>query len=147
MSRFNSIEALPLAMREQAKAQLESVPRGTKPSKYGNTRVQSDDGVWFDSKFELTRWTELRNMQHLGVITELRRQVSFGLDAASPDGPVRIGAYISDFCYRRDDQFVIEDVKSPATKREKLYVWKRNHVERQYSVKITEVLRTRRRAA
>jgi hypothetical protein len=53
-----------------------------------------------------------------------------------------IGKYVADFKYFRLDAptgWVIEDVKSPAT-RTALYRWKKKHTECQYGIKITEVM-------
>lgn len=143
MSQRFALDQLPAGMRQQAEAQMGKV-RSVKPAKYRNEPIVID-GIRFDSKFEHKRWVELKNMERLGLISELQRQVSFGLDVPSTEGPVRIGSYVCDHTYRRDGALVLEEVKSPSTMREKLYVWKKNHVQRQYGVQITEVVRTARK--
>jgi hypothetical protein len=51
---------------------------------------------------------------------------------------VRIGAIEIDFDYRRGEKWVVEDTKSPATRRKEAYVWKRKHFEAQYGINIIE---------
>lgn len=85
-----------------------------KPSKYRNVKVEID-GQKFDSKSEAARFIELGRMQDAGLITDLRRQVSFELapsvkiaGAARASPPLR---YLADFVYLKDGNEVIEDVK------------------------------------
>lgn len=113
------------------------------PRKYGNEPVTLD-GHKFDSKWEMQRYLELRNQVTAGAITDLKLQQPFGLDVWTPSGPVRIGAYLADFTFWRVDVFVIEDTKSPATRREKLYLWKKAHLEAQYGFKIVEIVKIKR---
>jgi len=120
-----------------------------KRRKYGN-EPEVVDGHTFASKWEAQRYRELRNQVLLGQIHSLTLQPEFALEAWTTQGPVRIGAYIADFTYWRHvpnskHVFVVEDCKSIATKRDKVYVWKRRHLEAQYGVTITEVERQRKR--
>lgn len=172
---LEDVERLPTAMRDQVRAQMQDkemldsvrvalsgglppntarrmlndaadVPRGTeKPSnKYGN-QPTSIGGLMFQSKWEATRYQELCNQVDVGLITDLQLQVSFALEAWTAVGPVRLGAYIADFTFRRAGELVIEDAKSEATRRKELYVWKKKHVEAQYGITITETQRRRRK--
>ena len=109
-------------------------------SKYGNRKVILD-GISFDSKKEACRWQELRLAQRAGVISELRRQVSFELiPAIRENGKTvqRAAHYIADFVYVQDGQTVVEDVKSDATKTQ-LYQLKKKLVRWQYGIDIQEV--------
>jgi hypothetical protein len=63
---------------------------------------------------------ELSLMERAGIIRELKRQVEFELIPKQhrSDGKTeRKVVYRADFTYWRGKQFVVEDVKSPATKR------------------------------
>jgi len=87
--------------------------RLTRRPKYGNRKVEVD-GIGFDSQREANRYRELCLMQAAGEIADL---------AVQPKWPfvvngVVIGSYRADFAYlnRVTGQFVVEDVKSDATK-------------------------------
>lgn len=92
-------------------------------SKYGNVKTEVG-GIRFDSNKEASRFQELSLKQELGVITDLRLQVDFTLQEAymTPEGE-RIAAirYRADFTYWEDGKFVVEDVKSPATRTNPVY--------------------------
>lgn len=90
-----------------------SAPKPGK-AKYGNRKTAIGDDN-FDSKAEAARFVELIRLQESGLISGLRRQVSFELAPAvkiqgnsrrSP--PLR---YFADFVYCRDGKQIIEDVK------------------------------------
>jgi Protein of unknown function (DUF1064) len=149
MTRF-ALEDLPPAMREQARAQMEDrkaaqlVSILRKPSKYSNEPVKFD-GRTFASKWELNRYHELSQQVAALLISDLFLQVPFSLDAWSPKGPVRLGAFIADFTYRRNGTLVVEDTKSEATRRVPLYIWKRAHMRAQYGIEIVEITRKRKK--
>lgn len=94
------------------------------------------DGMRFDSKAEAGRWVYLLNLQAMGEITDLRRQVRIPLHA--PSGAV-VGHYIADFEYQRQGQTVTEDVKSAATADLRLFQWKRRHFAAEYGREIVAV--------
>jgi hypothetical protein len=87
--------------------------------KYGNEKI-TVQGIKFDSKREANRWLVLRDMQKRGEITDLRRQVSFGLVVAGVPILTRNGGvmrYIADFTYDiPSGERVIEDAKGFRTK-------------------------------
>ncbi len=147
------LEDLPLKARQQAQAQLDaqrkSVPRETgnqKPAKFGNELTEVN-GITFDSKWEAQRYGELLLMEREGIITGLEVHVSFSLDVMTKLGEwVRIGAIEVDFRYWRGDAAVIEDTKSVITRRHPLYLWKKNHFEVQYGMKIREMERNKPRS-
>ena len=104
-----------------------------KGSKYKN--VKTKDG--FDSGKEKKRYFELELMQKAGVITSLNKQVCFQLLDTFKDkrGITERGAkYIADFVYydREKKSLVIEDVKSPITRKLSVYVLKRKLVKQRY---------------
>lgn len=104
-----------------------------KGSKYKN--VKTKDG--FDSNKERKRYFELELMQKAGVITSLNKQVCFQLLDTFKDkrGITERGVkYIADFVYYDNEKksFVIEDVKSPITRKLSVYVLKRKLVKQKY---------------
>lgn len=103
-------------------------------AKYGAKKVQID-GIWFDSKREGARYTELKAMQRAGLINALQCHPAF---------PVGInGKFICttvlDFRYfdfKRND-LIYEDVKG---KDNPLSQLKRKLVEAEYGIKV-EIVR------
>lgn len=107
--------------------------------KYHNHKVERD-GIIFDSQKEMRRWEELKIMEKAGMIHGLERQKKFVLIPAQrePDTVGKRGgrikgkvierecAYIADFCYyTQDGEYVVEDVKSEATKTEQYKIKKK----------------------
>ena len=81
-------------------------------SKYNN-KITTYDGFRFDSKKEAQRYFELKMLQLAGEISVLELQPVIPLLVNGQ----WIGKYIGDFSYRnKDNERVIEDVKSPATR-------------------------------
>jgi hypothetical protein len=119
MSRW-ALEQLSPAMRQQAQAKLALQTRGVtthridgrgelqlpKPTKYRNQPCVYD-GQKFDSLKEANRWRDLRLLEYVGEIKELRRQVVYHLVVNGHD----VCAYITDFVYIKDGRTVVEDVK------------------------------------
>jgi hypothetical protein len=104
--------------------------------KYLNKPV-TVDGLRFDSIREYRRWHDLRIMEQIGEITNLTRQVHYPLLVAGQ----KVAAVIWDFRYERAGQTVIEDVKSPVTRRNRDYRTKRKLFEVCYApLRVTEVL-------
>lgn len=106
-----------------------------KPSKYGNTKVTDSSGAVHDSKKEFNRWEVLKLRERAGEITELRRQVPFALVV---DG-VLICQYIADFVYFDGKAAVIEDVKSPITRKKPEYRLKLKLMQAIHKIQIIEV--------
>ena len=123
-----------------------------KPAKYHNKpteRVTASGAVLrFDSQKEARRYDELAALERAGKIRDLRMQVDFTLQEAYTDGEgrrVRAIRYRADFTYWRYDdppggwvRFVVEDVKSRAT-RTKEYVMKRKLMKERFNIDIQEV--------
>lgn len=87
-----------------------------RPNKYG-AKPTTLDGIRFPSKREARRWVELQQLERAGAISGLQRQVKYPLVVNG----VKIGRYTSDFEYEENGQHVVEDVKSPATKKARDY--------------------------
>lgn len=87
-------------------------------SKYRNKKTVID-GLTFDSKGEACWYQTLKQLERIGEISNLRRQVAFVL---AP--PVKIKGetrarpavrYFADFVYEENGQEVVDDFKSTAT--------------------------------
>ena len=93
-------------------------------NKYNNQKIEID-GLKFDSIKESRRYAELKQMEKSGIIHDLNMQVAFILQEGFRDKngnkqqPIK---YIADFTYYdEEDKLIIEDVKSPATRKNAVY--------------------------
>ena len=77
-----------------------------------NAIKQTYKGEVFDSKKELKRFVELEHLLIAREITNLEIHPKFDLMVNG----VKIGRYTADFRYNKDNEVVVEDVKSKATK-------------------------------
>lgn len=92
-------------------------------------------GVRFDSKKEAKRWGELVALAAAGAISGLRRQVRL---------PIRVNGtvvcrYVADAVYVEAGRLVIEDTKSPITRKHPVYRLKRKLLAACYAADIREV--------
>ena len=78
--------------------------KSKKCNKYGNVKAGG-----YDSLREQKRATELKLMERLGIISELKEQVPFVLIKKSEHG--RAIKYVADFTYMTDGKLVVEDTK------------------------------------
>lgn len=94
-----------------------------KVNKYRNVRQRG-----FDSKKEEQRFAELRLLERAGAITDLKRQVTIELiptqyiDKRCVERAIK---YIADFTYYEKGEYIVEDVKSEITRKNKDYIIKR----------------------
>ena len=112
-----------LSPEMQAKVKEKYGTEKKKKSKYGNEKAETN-GIKFDSKKEARRYMELRQLETMGKISDLKLQHTFTLqEAFTTENGDRIQAikYIADFTYMEDGKFVVEDVKSPATRCNPVY--------------------------
>lgn len=91
-------------------------------NKYHAKKIKVGDLV-FDSKKEYERYLSLKKLESENKIKDLQRQVKFILipaqykDEIGPRGGIkkttleRECAYIADFTYYKDDEFIVEDAK------------------------------------
>lgn len=97
------------------------------------------DGITFDSKAEALRYSELAMLEASGAITGLCCQPRYTLQDGFECRGERIRAitYIADFSYIDTERgcFVVEDVKSPATKTQAFLI-KRKLFLRLYGEKV-----------
>lgn len=110
-------------------------------NKYSNKKVKID-GMTFDSKKEYHRWIELKLLEKVGSIEDLRRQVKYVLVPSQKDDRGKIiereVSYIADFVYfdSRASEYVVEDTKGFKTKD---YIIKRKLLLHEYGIRIKEV--------
>lgn len=102
-----------------------------KPPKYRNKKT-TVDGILFDSKHEADRYNQLKILRSAGEVTGFACQVAFYL----PGGIV----YKADFVVLYPDgRYVVEDAKSPATRKDKTYRLKRRLMKSTHGIEIVEV--------
>ena len=106
-------------------------------SKY-HARKVTVNGITFDSKKEARRWSELKLMESAGIITDLRRQVTFQLlPSQKGDGRTeRPANYVADFVYQENGKTVVEDTKGMKTRD---YILKRKILLFIHGITIKEV--------
>jgi hypothetical protein len=102
-----------------------------KVSKYRNQKTEVN-GITFDSKKEALRYGQLRLLEKLGLIQDLKLQVKFPLVVSG----VKIGSYICDFQYQEGHTIKTEDVKGMRTP---VYNLKKKLVKALYGIDIREV--------
>jgi len=109
-------------------------------SKYHNEKVEYK-GLKFDSKKEFNRYMELEQLQKLDLISKLERQVPFELQPKFKFGKKTIRAinYIADFVYFENGEKVVEDVKSPITRKNPIYKLKKKMMMYVYGIEVKEV--------
>lgn len=110
--------------------------------KYNNQK-QIVDGQKFDSKHEKRRFDTLMQMQRMGLIQDLKTQVSFDL-LPTVRYPVagktsRRRVYIADFTYKQDGKLKVEDAKSESTAKDSTYSLKKHLMMHVHGIEIIEV--------
>lgn len=108
-------------------------------SKYHAKKVKTSEGV-FDSQREYSRWCELKLLERVGEISDLRRQVKFVLIPSQRVGSKVIErecAYKADFVYTTPSgEQVVEDSKGVRTPE---YIIKRKLMLYVHGIQIHEV--------
>lgn len=105
-------------------------------AKFRNVRTVVD-GIEFASKREAARYGELRLLERAAQIKDLRIQPRFPL---SVEGK-KVCTYVADFAYRTAALGVeiVEDVKSPITRKHPVYRIKAKLFEAIHGFPVTEV--------
>lgn len=132
------LEDLPLEYQRQVMAQVAGKPMRPK---YGNKKTEVY-GVKFDSRKEAERFTTLFIRLQAGEISGLRLQCDFTLqEAFTTAAGKRVQAirYRADFTYWEGKRFVVEDVKSAATRQLRTYINKKKMMLDKYGIEIQEV--------
>lgn len=109
-------------------------------NKYHNIRSSG-----YDSRKEKRRSDELKLLQKAGIISDLQEQVRFEL---IPSQYEIIGGkkkciehachYVADFVYTENSKLIVEDVKSPITRKNKEYIIKKKLMLYLHGIKIRE---------
>ena len=131
---------------------------GGKRPKYGNKRVEYN-GEKFDSKRELNRYLYLLQAQREGKISNLERQVRFELlppvleeyevqlktkTVTKTRTKQRAVTYACDFRYVKDNETIVEDVKSSPsqTTQDKGYVLRKKMMLALKGIEVKEVYKS-----
>jgi len=110
--------------------------RSPSPSKFHNVKVKID-GETFDSKREGDYWRLLQARLAAGEISDLRRQVRFGLFCPTVDGSAaQVAEYVADFTFVEHDVLHVIDVKGVRTP---LFKLKSKWLRLQQSICVEEV--------
>ena len=142
---IGDIKDLPVKYQQQAEAKLGNMEGPTKPPKPNKYRNQQTvvNGIKFDSKKEAARFKVLLEKQNNDEISWLKLQVNFTLveGFTTIQGkrilPIK---YVADFTYRDSEgKLIVEDVKSPATRKDKAYRMKNKLMADKFGIIITEV--------
>lgn len=110
------------------------VPKQKQP-KYRNVKVTDATGKVHDSGKEFRRWQALQLRERAGEITELRRQVPFALVVNG----VLVCQYVADFVYVEGAATIVEDCKSPPTRKLAAYRIKVKLMQAIHGIQIREV--------
>lgn len=105
-----------------------------RPPKYANRKVEVD-GIKFDSTKEAARYSQLRLLERAGHISGLEVHPKFPFVVNGH----RVGSYSADFRYRQHGEVVVEDVKSPVTRKLPLYRFKIKLLKALHGVEVSEV--------
>ncbi|ENX41562.1 DUF1064 domain-containing protein [Acinetobacter sp. NIPH 2100] len=116
--------------------------KATKRNKFNAQKVELD-GMTFDSKKEHKRYIQLKAMQQRGEITSLDHHTKFELASKTKlEGEKRAKPavrYFADFTYYIADKYIVEDVKSAATRKLPSYRTKKHLMKTVHGIDIKEV--------
>lgn len=117
-------------------------PKAAKRNKFNASKVDCD-GMSFDSKKEFKRYIELKAMQQRGEISKLEHHTKFELAPKTKlEGEKRAKPavrYFADFTYYNADKYIVEDVKSAATRKLPSYRTKKHLMKTVHGIDIKEV--------
>jgi hypothetical protein len=117
--------------------QLAQMLKRSRANKFGAQSVVID-GERFDSRWEGERWNQLRLAARAGLITDLRRQVSYELAVNG----VKVCSYRADFVYRDETgKEVVEDAKGHRTRE---YLIKKALMRAIHGIEIFETIKERK---
>lgn len=118
-------------------------PKTAKRNKFNAQKVELD-GMTFDSKKEHKRYIELKAMQQRGEIFGLEHHTKFELAPKTKlEGEKRVKPalrYFADFTYYIiTGEYVVEDVKSAATRKLASYRNKKHLMKTVFNIDVREV--------
>ena len=122
--------AIPLCAKTIGWEFSSDVPKQAKTPKYRNKKTANG----FASKKEEKRWGELLLLEMRGSIRDLEKQVTFRLEV---NGQL-ICKYIADFVFVENGVRVVEDVKSPITRKNPTYRIKNKMMKAIHNITIRE---------
>jgi hypothetical protein len=97
-------------------------------------------GIDFENLFQMQRYGELLLMERAGEIHDLKVHESFGLHCIGPTGrPARVGGIELLFVYWRGQRMFAEEVQPAAVRKSPLYLWRTNHFEHEYGVRVISI--------
>ncbi|MTI10206.1 DUF1064 domain-containing protein [Curvivirga aplysinae] len=105
-----------------------------KPRKYRNEPVIVH-GVRYASRKEFRRHGDLKLLERAGQISDLKFQPKFKFELNG----IKICEYWADYSYIESGANVVEDVKSPSTRKDKVYVLKKKLMKAFFNIDIREV--------
>ena len=148
--RFESMADMPPRMRELYARQQIDLSGAAAPAplhkgsqgktKYHNERAERN-GVKFDSRKQARRYDELMVMLRAGIISDLRLEPQFTLQESyitETGERIRAVRYTADFSYKFGNKFVVEGIKSAAT-RTKDYLRNRKFMRSKFGIDIQEI--------
>ena len=101
------------------------------------------DNIHFDSKKEMQRYFQLKDMQERGEISSLRLQVPYEIipKQIKKNGKCeRKCEYIADFVYEKDGETVVEDVKGyRKSVAYSVFAIKRKLMLQKYGIEVREI--------
>jgi len=123
--------------------------------KYGNKKIDTPDGR-FDSRGEYRRWQDLKLLEKVGELFNLKRQVKYVIipkQTGKSGKKYREATYTADFVYEEPQgmpdfpgaknrlctmhyELVVEDFKSPITAKEPSFVMKKKLMLERHGIEI-----------
>ncbi|KYQ83488.1 hypothetical protein AWW72_14185 [Acinetobacter sp. NRRL B-65365] len=136
------MSSMSLAQYREEILKLSHQPKAAKRNKFNASKVLCN-GMTFDSKKEYKRYIELKAMQQRGEITGLDHHTKFELAPKTKiEGEKRAKPairYFADFTYYIADKYIVEDVKSAATRNLPSYRSKKHLMKTIHGIDIKEV--------
>ncbi len=137
------MSSMSLAQYREEILKLSRQPKTVKRNKFNASKVECD-GMTFDSKKEYKRYIELKAMQQRGEITGLQHHTKFELAPKTKlEGENRAKPalrYFADFTYYNAvGQYIVEDVKSAATRKKDSYRNKKHLMKTVLNIDVREV--------
>jgi hypothetical protein len=106
-----------------------------KRQKFLNVKTTDMQGIVHDGKGECERWQELQLLERGGSIRALRRQVPYALVVNG----LLVATYFADFVYLDGEATIVEDHKSPRTRKLKDFRMKVKLMQALHGIQIREV--------
>jgi hypothetical protein len=126
--RISAAEAAALLARPRKRGRFGVAPKDERTM----------DGVTFDSKREMRRYAELKQMERAGLIRNLELQPAFPVFLNGE----RLCTFTADARYfTAAGECVVEDTKSSGTQKDAAFRLRKRAAELFYGIKITEVVR------